>query len=51
LKIGGRVCAYEDASHNWLPQVTNPAGAGGVLVFTNMPNTASNNFWRVRSVP
>ena len=38
------------APANWVPQVTNPAGAGGVLVFTNMPNTASNNFWRVRSV-
>jgi alpha-tubulin suppressor-like RCC1 family protein len=36
---------------NWVPQVTNPAGAGGVLVFTNTPNPATNNFWRVRSVP
>jgi hypothetical protein len=36
---------------NWVPQVTNPAGAGGVLVFTNTPNIATNNFWRVRSVP
>ena len=39
------------APANWVPQVTNPAGAGGVLVLTNMPNTASNNFWRVRYVP
>ena len=36
---------------NWAPQVTNPAGSGGALVFTNTPNHATNNFWRVRSVP
>ena len=36
---------------NWVPQVTNSAGAGGVLVFTNTPNRATNNFWRIRSVP
>ncbi len=36
---------------NWVPQVTNPAGAGGTLVFTNTPNKATNNFWRIRSVP
>jgi alpha-tubulin suppressor-like RCC1 family protein len=36
---------------NWLPQATNPAGAGGVLVFTNTPNPTTNNFWRIRSVP
>ena len=36
---------------NWVPQATNPAGAGGVLVFTNKPDPATYNFWRVRSVP
>jgi hypothetical protein len=36
---------------NWVPQATNPAGAGGALVFTNTLNPASNNFWRIRSVP
>ena len=36
---------------NWVPQATNPAGAGGVLQFTNTPNAATNNFWRIRSVP
>jgi hypothetical protein len=36
---------------NWLPQLTNSAGAGGLLVFTNTPDPAINNFWRVRSVP
>ncbi len=36
---------------NWVPQETNPAGTGGVVLFTNTPNPASNNFWRVRSVP
>jgi hypothetical protein len=39
------------APANWVPQVTNPAGAGGVLIFTSTPNPAANNFWRVRSVP
>ena len=36
---------------NWIPQMTNFAGAGGALVFTNTPNAANNNFWRIRSVP
>ncbi len=36
---------------NWVPQLTNAAGAGGVLVFTNTPDPATNNFWRIRSVP
>lgn len=35
----------------WIPQATNQADAGGVLVFTNTPNITTNNFWRVRSVP
>ncbi len=35
----------------WLPQATNPADTVGVLVFTNTPNFAPNNFWRIRSVP
>ena len=39
------------APPNWIPQVTNSAGAGGVLVFTNAPNAATNNYWRIRSVP
>ncbi len=36
---------------NRVPQATNPAGAGGVLVFTNKPDLTTYNFWRVRSVP
>jgi alpha-tubulin suppressor-like RCC1 family protein len=36
---------------NWFPQATNPANSLGTLVFTNMPNPATNNFWRIRSVP
>jgi len=43
--------SFSLASSNWVPQLTNPAGAGGVLVFTNAPNKATNNFWRIRSVP
>jgi len=35
---------------NWMPQATNPAGSGGVLVFTDTPNTPTNSFWRIRSV-
>jgi alpha-tubulin suppressor-like RCC1 family protein len=36
---------------NWIPQATNPAGSFGALVFTNVPVLATNNFWRIRSVP
>jgi hypothetical protein len=36
---------------NWVPVVTNVAGAGGVVVFTNAPIATTNNFWRIRSVP
>jgi alpha-tubulin suppressor-like RCC1 family protein len=36
---------------NWIPQATNPAGSFGTLVFTNPPDAATNNFWRIRSVP
>ena len=43
--------SFSLAPANWVPQVTNPASAGGVLVFTNTPNNATNNFWRIRSVP
>ena len=43
--------AFKLSPANWVPQATNPAGVGGVLVFTNTPNPATNNFWRIRSVP
>jgi hypothetical protein len=36
---------------NWIPQATNPADANGNLFFTNTPDTTTNNFWRIRSVP
>jgi len=36
---------------NWVPQMTNFAGVNGVLVFTNLANPTTNNFWRIRSVP
>jgi len=36
---------------NWLPLLTNTAGVGGVLVFTNTPDATANNFWRIRSLP
>ena len=36
---------------NWLPQITNSADNGGVLVITNTPDKSINNFWRIRSVP
>jgi alpha-tubulin suppressor-like RCC1 family protein len=36
---------------DWIPQATNPASSYGPLVFTNAPDPATNNFWRVRSVP
>jgi hypothetical protein len=43
--------SYSLSPANWVPQATNPAGAGGALVFTNTLNPAFNNFWRIRSVP
>ena len=36
---------------NWVPQMTNPAGLNGMLIFTNLANPTTNNFWRIRSVP
>jgi alpha-tubulin suppressor-like RCC1 family protein len=38
------------SSPNWIPQATNPANSFGALVFTNPPNAATNNFWRIRRV-
>ena len=35
---------------DWVPQVTNMANALGTLIYTNAPNPATNNFWRLRSV-
>jgi len=35
----------------WLPIVTNPAPAGGYLLFTNRPLPSTNIFWRTRCVP
>ena len=43
--------SFNLAPINWVPQTTNPAGAAGNVVFTNTPNPATNNFWRIRSVP
>jgi alpha-tubulin suppressor-like RCC1 family protein len=36
------------ATPNWVPLGTNYAGVGGVVLFTDTPNPATNNFWRVR---
>ncbi len=36
---------------NWVSLVTNTAPSGGMLAFTNTPDTTINNFWRIRSVP
>jgi alpha-tubulin suppressor-like RCC1 family protein len=36
---------------NWVPQATNAATTYGVLILTNSANPATNNFWRIRSVP
>jgi len=32
---------------NRVPLATNPIGAVGVPLFTNTPNAATNNFWRI----
>ena len=42
---------YLLAPATWVPQATNPADSVGVLVLTNTPNPATNNFWRIHSVP
>ena len=39
------------APPNWEPQATNAADSTGVVTFTNVPDPATNNFWRIRSVP
>jgi alpha-tubulin suppressor-like RCC1 family protein len=44
-------CSSSLSPPNWIPQLTNPAGYGGALVFTNAPDATTNNFWRIRSVP
>lgn len=36
---------------NWVGQQTNTITVSGMLTFTNMPLTGTNNFWRVRSLP
>jgi alpha-tubulin suppressor-like RCC1 family protein len=38
------------ATPNWVPQVTNYLDYLGGLVFTNMPDPTTNNFWRIRYV-
>ena len=43
--------SYSLSPPNWLPQTTNLANTNGLLIFTNTPNPATNNFWRIRSVP
>jgi alpha-tubulin suppressor-like RCC1 family protein len=40
--------AYSLTTPIWLPQVTNTASAGGVLIITNTPDSTKNNFWRIR---
>jgi alpha-tubulin suppressor-like RCC1 family protein len=43
--------SFKLAPANWVPQTTNSTDSVGVLVLTNTPNPATNNFWRMRSVP
>ncbi len=35
----------------WLPLATNVGDSSGYVVFISPPNPATNNFWRIRSVP
>ena len=42
--------SFSLAPPNWVPQLTNSTDANGVLLFTNTPDPARNNFWRIRSV-
>jgi alpha-tubulin suppressor-like RCC1 family protein len=43
--------AYSLTPPIWTPQATNIAGTGGSVIFTNRPNAATNNFWRIRALP
>jgi alpha-tubulin suppressor-like RCC1 family protein len=43
--------SFSLTSPNWIPQATNLANSFGDLIFTNTPGTATNSFWRVRSLP
>jgi len=43
--------SFSLSAANWVPQATNPAGTGGILIFTNTPDTTTNSFWRIRSAP
>jgi hypothetical protein len=43
--------SFSLAPPNWIPQATNSANSFGALVFTNTPDSTTNNFWRIRSVP
>ncbi|MDD5139753.1 MAG: immunoglobulin domain-containing protein [Verrucomicrobiales bacterium] len=36
---------------DWLPLLTNTTDANGLIFFTNTPDSSTNNFWRIRSVP
>jgi hypothetical protein len=38
------------ATPNWVPQATNYLDNLGGLVFTNMPDATTTNFWRIRYV-
>jgi alpha-tubulin suppressor-like RCC1 family protein len=38
------------ATPNWVPQATNYLDDLGGLVFINMPDATTNNFWRIRYV-
>jgi hypothetical protein len=44
-------CSFSLSPVNWIPQVTNPADISGNWIFTNIPDTTNNKFWRIRSVP
>jgi alpha-tubulin suppressor-like RCC1 family protein len=43
--------SFNLAAPDWTLQVTNPANVFGVASFTNTPDSSTNNFWRIRSVP
>ena len=51
LALAGFLTASGASASHAATFCVNPAGTGGVLVFTNTPDATSDNFWRIHSVP
>ena len=43
--------SFDLSSSIWISQMTNTANSFGLICYTNTPNSALNNFWRIHSLP